>query len=252
MVLNVENYLRRISFHDEVQIKPGTLATLHRMHLLRIPFENLDIHHGRKINLDIKRIENKIVSNRRGGFCYELNGLFGALLCQLGFDVKMISARVFGKEKIGREFDHMLLWVNFGEEWLVDVGFGDNFLEPIRIEVGTKQPDPTGSFRIERHDSSHLRLESDKDGSGYSPKYLFTLDERQLEDFAEMCEYHQTSPESSFTQEQVCTLATELGRITLRDDMFIETINGHKNFRRVKGGTEYNQLLKDRFGIEIQ
>jgi len=252
MVLNVENYLKRISFQDEIQTNLNTLAALHRHHIQNIPFENLDILHGRKIHLDLNKIEHKVISNRRGGFCYELNSLFGALLRQVGFDVKMISARVYGKEKIGREFDHLFLKVNFGIAWLVDVGFGDNFLEPIRIEIGTKQRDPTGIFRIERHDSAYLRLESYKEGLGYSPKYFFTMDERQLEDYAEMCEYHQTSPESSFTHERVCTMATEHGRVTLRDDMLIETIYGKKTMRLVMDDEEFDQILKDRFGIEIK
>jgi N-hydroxyarylamine O-acetyltransferase len=95
MAVNIEKYLERISFQDEIQINPGVLAALHRSHILNIPFENLDIHYGRKIILDLNQIEQKIIANRRGGFCYELNGLFGALLSQLGFEVKLISARVF-------------------------------------------------------------------------------------------------------------------------------------------------------------
>jgi N-hydroxyarylamine O-acetyltransferase len=219
---------------------------------LNIPFENLDIRYGRKIHLNLNQIEHKLIANRRGGFCYELNSLFGALLMQLGFEVKMISARVFGKEKIGREFDHLILRVSLDGEWLVDVGFGENFLEPIQLSVGKEQRDPTGIFRIVRHDSTYLKLESSKEDSAYSPKYLFSLDERQLEDFTEMCEYHQTSPDSSFTQERVCTMATENGRVTLRDDMFIETINGQKTISLVTGDEEFDRILKDRFGIEIK
>ncbi len=251
MLINIENYLRRISFHDEIQLHPNTLAALHRKHLHNIPFENLEINRGKKIQLDLKKLENKIITNQRGGFCYELNGLFGALLRQLGFEVKMISGRVYGKEKIGREFDHMILMVSLDGEWLVDVGFGDNFLEPIRIETEIKQPDPAGTFKIIRQDSTYLRLKSDMDGSGYSAKYLFTLDERQLEDFTEMCEFHQTSPESFFTRKRVCTMSTEYGRVTLRDDMFIETINGNKTMRSVLDDEDFDQILKERFGIEI-
>ena len=89
------------------------------------------------------------------------------------------------------------------------------------------------------------------DGSGFSPKYLFSLVERQYEDFTEMCEYHQTSSETSFTQERVCTLATVNGRVTLRDHALIETINGHKTITPILGEKEFLQILKDRFGIKI-
>jgi N-hydroxyarylamine O-acetyltransferase len=251
MALNVEKYLERISFHEEVQTNLSTLADLHRQHILTIPFENLDIHYGRKIALDLDRIEQKVIANSRGGFCYELNGLFGALLSQLGFDVRILSARVIGKEKIGREFDHLILLVGLEQDWLVDVGFGENFIEPIQMAVGKEQRDPTGFFRITRYDSTYHRLESNIDGSGYSPKYLFSLADRQIEDFSEMCEYHQNSPLSSFTQERVCTLATVNGRVTLRDHALIETINGHKSVTRVAGEPEFTRILKDRFGIEI-
>jgi len=252
MVLDAENYLRRIAFEDEIQINQGCLARLHRKHIQSVPFENLDIHLGRRIVLDLKKIEDKIVFNRRGGFCYELNGLFGALLRQLGFDVKMISARVCGSGKIGREFDHMVLKANLGEEWLVDVGFGDNFMEPIRIEAGIEQQDPAGRFRIVRHDSKYLRLQSTMDDdSGFAAKYLFTLIERQLEDFTEMCAYHQSSPKSSFTRERICSMATTNGRVTLRDQRLIETVDGKKRMREIGDGEEYEKILRDRFGIDL-
>ena len=254
--LNVENYLKRISFLNEIQINLYTLTEMHKNHLQSIPFENLDVHYGKKIRLDLKKIETKVVTNSRGGFCYELNALFGALLGQLGFDVKMISARVYKGEKIGQEFDHMVLIVKLDEEWLVDVGFGDNFLEPMRIELGLNQKDPSGLFRIERFNSEYLRLEEFKDDVGFVPKYIFSLAERQLEDYVEMCEYHQTSSESAFTNSLVCTIATENGRVTLRyrspDRDLIQTKNGHKTVRKVVGDEEFEQILRERFGIEIR
>jgi len=251
MCLKIESYLRRIAFHDQVKVDHRTLAALHRKYIQSVPFENLDIHYGRKIRLDLKAIEDKIISNHKGGFCYELNSLFGALLGQLGFDVKMISARVCERGKIGQEFDHMVLVVKLDEEWLVDVGFGDSFLEPIKIAMGLKQRDPAGYFRIARHDPTYLRLEASKNGLDYSAKYLFTLFKRGLEDFAEMCEYHQTSPESSFTWEKVSTLAMENGRITLRGQSLIETRDGHKTVKQVAGKQEFEQILRDRFRIDI-
>jgi N-hydroxyarylamine O-acetyltransferase len=256
MKLNVENYLKRISFLNEIHISLGTLKELHKLHIQSVPFENLDIHCGRKIHLDYNELETKIVKNRRGGFCYELNGLFGTFLCQLGFDIKMISARVCRGGEIGREFDHMALIVKLEEEWLVDVGFGDNFLEPIRIKTGVIHQDPVGNFRIEKHDTTYLRLEAYQGDLGYVPKYLFSRTERKLEEYVEMCEYHQTSPDSPFTRGQVYTIATKNGRVTLRvkgsDRSFTEVINYHKTERKVSSVEEYEQILKERFGIVIR
>lgn len=252
MTVNVENYLSRISFPDEPQVNIRTLASLHRHHIQCVPFENLDIHYGRKISLEISHIEEKIIANRRGGFCYEQNGLFCELLRQLGFEVKMISARVSGDTEYGPEFDHMVLVVELGEEWLVDVGFGDNFWEPIKLKVGEVQEDPAGFYRIEKHDSNYLRMESSKDKVTFSPQYIFTETEREIEDYEGMCEYHQTSPESHFTRERVCTLATGTGRITLRDNHQIETIDGQKTITEVMNEEEYARILKERFEIEIK
>ena len=251
MALNLKDYLQRISFHGQSKIDHKTLVTFHRKHLLTVPFENLDIGLGREIELDLEKIEKKIVSNMRGGFCYELNGLFYALLKEIGFEVKMISAKVFGDEKIGQEFDHMALVVSLDEDWLVDVGFGDSFIEPIQMKLGSNQKDPGGYFVIEEHDSTYLRLEASKDDLVYDPIYLFSLAERQLEDFAGMCAYHQTSPESSFTRERKCTLATETGRVSIRDNHFIETIEGRKKIREIADDEEYRQILKEIFQIEV-
>jgi N-hydroxyarylamine O-acetyltransferase len=114
-----------------------------------VPFENLDIPLGRKIVVDEDASVHEVVEQRRGGFCYELNGAFGALLRSLGFRVTLLSARVArdqGGE--GPEFDHLTLRVDLEEPWLADVGFGGSFLEPLRVEPGSQQVDPAGTFRL--------------------------------------------------------------------------------------------------------
>jgi N-hydroxyarylamine O-acetyltransferase len=251
MTLDVENYLNRISFNDVVKGDHPTLASLHRKHIKNVPFENLDIQLGREIILDVNKLEEKIVFANRGGFCYELNGLFFALLHQLGFNVKMISARVFGDEKFGREFDHMALIVKITDEWLVDVGFGNSFIEPIRLSLGKEQQDAAGFFQIVKHDSTYFRMQSSSDGLRYSPKYIFTLEGRNLDDFVGMCKYHQTSRQSSFTRERLCTMATSYGRVTLRGENLIETFNGHKTVKNVGDIHEFEQILRDKFQIII-
>src|SRR5580693_2308870 len=92
--MNVERYLKRIGYDGPREPGIENLRALHRCHMLTIPFENLDIPLGRPIVLNVEHLYNKLVDRRRGGYCYELNGLFAWLLAQLGFDVKMISAGV--------------------------------------------------------------------------------------------------------------------------------------------------------------
>src|SRR5262245_55349550 len=143
--MNRRAYLSRIGL-DDATFAPdeNTLRLLQKQHLLRVPFENLDIHWKRPIVLDTDRFYQKIVGENRGGFCYELNGLFDGLLRDLGYHTRLVSARVFNPKKgeYGPEFDHMIVIVSVGErEYIADVGFGDFSAEPLVFSIGTEQPD---------------------------------------------------------------------------------------------------------------
>ena len=243
----IDEYLSRIGYAGPRDATPDVLRAVHERHLLSFPFENLDIHLGRPIVTDEQRILDKIVAQRRGGFCYELNGAFAALLRALGFDVEMLSARVPRADgTTSPEFDHMTLLVRAGgERWLADVGFGECFLHPLRFDERGEQRDPAGTFRIEQLDARDWLLSSSK------PEYLFSLEAHPLADFAPMCRYHQTSPQSSFTQKRVCTLATATGRITLRDDRLIVTEGGAKCEEPIADDAAWRAALRERFGVEV-
>ena len=125
------------------------LRALHRAHLFTVPFENLDIGLKREIICNEARIVHKIVNERRGGFCYELNGAFAALLRALGFRVTLLSARVAREDgSYGPEFDHLTLRVDLDEPWLADVGFGEGFLEPLRLESRAQQAQSGRVYRL--------------------------------------------------------------------------------------------------------
>src|SRR6266536_3928843 len=148
-MLNVPAYLERIRYAGPAAPAPETLQAIQRAHMLAVPFENLDIHLGRKIVCDEARFLHKIVTEHRGGFCYELNGAFATLLRALGFQVTLLSARVPRADgSDGPEFDHLTLRVDLEEPWLADVGFGELFLEPLRLESDRDQIDPVGTFRL--------------------------------------------------------------------------------------------------------
>ena len=127
--MNIDAYLKRINYDGSTDPTLETLRGLHRAHLLTVPFENLDIHAGRRIDVDRERIYAKIVGEeKRGGFCYELNGLFSWLLEALGYDVTLLSARVRHMDgTYGAEFDHLTVRIDLDEAWLADVGFGEGF-----------------------------------------------------------------------------------------------------------------------------
>jgi len=243
-------YLERIAYRGSTNPTATTLRELHRAHLFSIPFENLDIPLGRKIVCDEKSFLRKIVERRRGGFCYEMNGAFAALLRALGFKVTLLSARVPRENgSIGPEFDHLTLRVDLEQSWLADVGFGESFLDPLRLEVGVEQVQDNGEFRIVEEQSS-LHLERSAPGGIWKRQYAFTLQPRRLDEFAPMCHHHQTSAESPFTSKRVCTLAMPDGRVTLSDRRLIVT-RGGKRTERLLSEKQRQKVLKENFGIVL-
>jgi N-hydroxyarylamine O-acetyltransferase len=248
--LDVEAYLERINYQGSVAPTAETLRALQVAHLLAVPFENLSIHARQPIILEDEALFAKIVGRRRGGFCYEANGLFAALLRALGFDVSMLSAGVArAGGGFGPDFDHMALMVALEQRWLVDVGFGDSFREPLRLDERGEQLQGERAYRIVP-DGPHLILTQRSDGEEWEAQYRFTLRPREYADYAEMCRYHQTSPESHFTKARVCSLATEEGRVTLSEMRFIKTSRGGARLERaLTSREEYAKILREHFGI---
>ena len=250
-MVDVAAYLARIRYSGPTDPSADNLRALHRAHMFSVPFENLDIALGRTITAQVAPILNKVVGHRRGGFCYELNGAFAALLRALGFQVTLLSARVAranGDE--GPEYDHLTLRVDLEEAWLADVGFGDSFLEPLRLEADTEQEDPAGIFRLVR-DANRWHLHRAEPVTGWKPQYSFSLQPRELGEFAGMCHYHQTSPNSSFTQNRICSRATPEGRITLSEMKLIATRNGQRDERNLTSDDERIAVLREQFEIEL-
>jgi N-hydroxyarylamine O-acetyltransferase len=248
--MDVPSYLKRIDYRGSLELTVEVLNELQYAHLLSVPFENLDIHLGHPILLKEAKLFEKLVTQRRGGFCYELNGLFAALLRELGFTVDLLSSRVYGDGDYGPEFDHLILRVRLEEDWLVDVGFGENFLKPLRLLEDREQSRLGTAYRLERRSADWNLLEKDESGN-WSSSYRFTLQPRQLSDFEDMCRYHQTSPKSHFTQKRLCTRATPTGRITISDQQLIITENGQRRETRLENRQAYHASLENYFGISL-
>jgi N-hydroxyarylamine O-acetyltransferase len=232
--MDIENYLERIGAEAAV-VNPQGLARLQRQHLLTVPFENLDIHWNRPIVLDTEEFYRKIVVRRRGGFCYELNGLFNELLSELGFQTRLISARVFGGENgFGPEFDHAAIIVTIGEdEYLADVGFGDFAAGPLRFAADEEQQDHTGVFVVRAFEDRYFEI-AKRDGSSWKSQYIFKDVARELSEFKEMCDFQQYSD----------------GRKTLTDSKFIVTGGGERSEIPVPSIEDFNQLLEQEFTIK--
>ncbi|MEO7971513.1 MAG: arylamine N-acetyltransferase, partial [bacterium] len=195
-MLDIKAYLERIKYHGPLAPNAETLRALQVAHLFTVPFENLSIHAGQPIVLEDEALFTKIVTNRRGGFCYEANGLFAALLRALGFDVTMLSAGVANASgEFGPDFDHLTLMVQLDQRWLVDVGFGDSFLEPLLLDERDEQGPKSRAYKI-LPDGKDLVLMRRDEGEDPKAQYRFTLTPHAFADYAEMCRYHQTSPDS--------------------------------------------------------
>nr|XP_046227571.1 arylamine N-acetyltransferase, pineal gland isozyme NAT-10-like [Scatophagus argus] len=219
--MNVQTYLSRIGFAGPVEPSLDVLRSVHICHLKSVPFENLTVHTGGRVQLDPHLLYDKIVNQRRGGFCFENNGLFSWLLGQLGFRVTMLSGQVknsFGR--YGPPFDHLVLMVSLdGQRWLCDVGFGSSgFSVPLSLETSGHQEQGHRVYRI-RKDTGMIFVEWQGQGTtgadgDWAQLYKFTLEPRCLEDFAEMCKYHQSSPSSIFFCKSFCTILKPTGRLT--------------------------------------
>ncbi len=253
--MDITAYLQRINYHGSPVPNAQVLRDLQVAHLLSVPFENLSIHAGEPIVLEDEALFRKIVERRRGGFCYELNGLFAALLRALGFNVTMLSAGVANASGgYAPDFDHMTLMVVLDERWLVDVGFGDSFREPLLLDERGVQEQGRRLYKLVSDGAHSIMMQrANTAGEEWQAQYRFTLEPRQYSNYAEMCSYHQTSPQSHFTKGRVCTRATAEGRITLSEMRLITTNEGgDKQERELADEQEYSELLFQHFGIVMQ
>lgn len=243
-------YLERIGAARPPRADAAALRELQLRHLMTVPFENLSVHLGQDVVLEEEKLVDKIVTDRRGGFCYELNGAFAALLRELGFRVVPLQARVFGDGgSLGIPYDHIALRVETDDAtgpWLADVGFGDHALHPLELEARTEQDDPSGTFRFREAPQGDLDLL--RDGS-----QQFRLDPRPrvLADFQAGSWYHRTSPDSHFTRSLICSRCTEGGRVTLRGRTLITTERGERHETELQDGAEVLAAYRDHFGIEL-
>ncbi len=251
--MDKEKYLDRIKYSGGLEPTLNLLNKLQKYHLLNIPFENLDIHNQIPIKLNIDQFYEKIVVRNRGGFCYELNGLFYELLLLLGFNVKLISAKVYEKDnEYTPEYDHCSIIVKIGNiEYLTDVGFGEFIFRPLELQLREIQNDERGSFLIDYLDNGYLRVNKIENGKS-TPQYIFKNVKRELDEYTGMCESHQANPKSHFMKKRLISLPIENGRITISGNTLKVTKNQSITTKELKNETEFVSELWDKFKINIE
>jgi N-hydroxyarylamine O-acetyltransferase len=243
----VETYLRRIGVDQRPPLDADGLRLLQVAHLDTVPFENLDIHLGVPIVLDVDAFVEKIAVRHRGGFCYELNGAFASLLETLGLPTTLLEARVPRADgSLGIRFDHLCLRVDLDRPFLVDVGFGECFREPLLLEPGLEQVDPAGTFTIGEREAGSLEVEGP-----HEVLYRFYPGPRALQDFEPGCIFNQTSPESHFTRRTVCSMPTPQGRVTITGSTLIVTDGDDRRMTHLSDG-ELLDAYREWFGIELE
>lgn len=245
--MNLTEYLDRVGYVGPLEPNLATLRGLHRAHLLAIPYENLDIHLGRPLALDERRIFEKLVRERRGGWCYEMNGLFAWALREAGFRVDMLGGAV-NRAALGEraERNHLVLLVELERPYLADVGFGNAFLEPLPLEAGEHARDGL-TYRLAQSGERWVFENHAHGGPGFD----FTLEPHTLEDFAGQCHALQTSPESGFVRVAVCHRFTPSSILSLRGAVLSTATPRGVETHVIGGADEYAGVLGERFDLRV-
>ena len=248
--MDVNAYLARIDYSGPIRQNLVTLTALHRAHLRAIPYENLDVQLGFAVRMEPAAIFEKIVTNRRGGWCYEMNGLFGWALAEIGFDVTRSAGAVM-REARGNEVagNHLVLKVELDEGvFLADVGFGDGPLDPIRVVEGPFTSNGF-DFALSRQPEGWWRLHNHPGGG--APSFDFDMSAADEALLARKCAWLQSSPESAFVQNAVVQRHFPQGIRVMRGRVFRELTAEGKKDQLVNSASEYVEILADVFGLRL-
>jgi N-hydroxyarylamine O-acetyltransferase len=244
--MEAATHLARIGAVYPAAPTSAALRALHRAHTRSVPFEDYDIHTGTPISLQLPDVHDKIVRRRRGGYCYELNGLFAALLRALGYGVTLVSAfELHADGTRGPDFDHLRVLVDAADgRWIADVGNGASWATPVPLRPGMH-----GAVQVHRDGDLWWTTERRGDGR-WERGWAWTPKPRELADFADRSRYQQHDPGSDFIGRRMAVLATDRGRVSLLNGVFTEIVGGQRTDRPVAPAEEW-ALLVDRFGIVL-
>jgi len=247
--MDIDAYLARIGYEGSRETTLETLRGMQRAHFLNVPFENLDIMAGVRIEVDERVNFDKIVGNGRGGYCLELNGTFARVLRKIGFRADVLAARVMVEGRLSPPFSHMTTLVHLDEPWIADVGFGGRLIEPLRLHETRDQVFGERSYVV-ANDGDHWFMTGTEPGNP-PVAYTFTLEPREFSEFEQVNDWLQTSPDSRFTLGEVVSLGTEHGRLTLAPGRLIVTNGAEREEREIGSPAERAAVLQEHFRIEV-
>jgi len=249
--LDLDAYLRRIGYGGECVPTLEVLDDLHLAHATHIPFENLDIQLGRQIRLDLESIQSKLVRGRRGGYCYEQNSLFAAVLERIGFRVTTLAARVRKGASRVLPRTHMLLSVDVaGSPWLADVGFGTGgLLKPVAMLPGRASRQFAWNFRLVEEPG--LRVLQSLEGNVWQDLYAFTLEPQYPVDFEMANHYVSTHPNSRFVQTLAVQRQTPSACYLLRNRELTVVTGDVIETTRIDDDESLLRVLAETFDLEF-
>ena len=245
----LDDYFARIDYSGPVRADFATLVALHRAHLAAIPYENLEIQLGRKNVLAEEAFIDKLVRRRRGGWCYEMNGLLTTALREIGFTVTRVaggvSRDVIAEQAVG---NHLVGLVDLDRRYVADVGLGDGPFEPFPLEERT-WTERSMTFRLERLDASWWRFHNH--AHGFAPTFDFTEEPRGLGWYQDMCTLLQTADFSPFVNNALVIRRSEDGVRALRETTLVTVANGTKTERPIETRDDYVGVLTELLGTDL-
>jgi N-hydroxyarylamine O-acetyltransferase len=245
----LDDYFARIDYSGPVRVDFATLVALHRAHLAAIPYENLEIQLGRTNVLAEAAFIDKIVRKRRGGWCYEMNGLLTTALREIGFTVTRVaggvSRDVIAEQAVG---NHLVGLVDLDRRYVADVGLGDGPLEPFPLEVRS-WTERGMTFRLDRLDSQWWRFHNHT--HGMAPTFDFTEEPRALDWYQDMCTLLQTADFSPFVNNALVIRRSADGVRALRETTYVSVANGTKTERPIETRDDYARVLTELLGTDL-
>jgi N-hydroxyarylamine O-acetyltransferase len=248
--VDLKAYFDRIAFTGEARTDLATLKALHRAHLLAIPYENLDVQLGRPVTTDPAVAFEKIVGRRRGGWCYEMNGVLGLALTEIGFKVTRLAGGVMravnGETAVG---NHLVLLIDLaGDLWMADVGLGGGTLEPYPLAAGPLSFAGYG-FDLDALEDGWWRLRNHPHFG--APSFDFQTSAAEPAQLAERCDWLQTAPESIFVGHLIANRYRETEVLQLVDRV-LQRITPQRVEKSVIGSAdELVTILADGFGLDM-
>lgn len=240
-------YLDRICARKPDKLDLDALRHLHERHVLSVPFESIDYHLGKEIYYRDKRVVRKIVEQRRGGGCGEINTAFYFLLESLGFAVTVHHARVRIGRRLADPYNHLMVTALIdGTQWVVDPGFGRGPRYPVKLDSAEPQSDPHGVFATRRPDDRWVEVL--RDGK---PQYRFHNGPADLADFEQVLWWYRTSPDSTFMQNLFCSLPLDDGSVLLKDDVLTITQGGETRTEKLGSDEAVLAAYEKWFGMKL-